>query len=402
MGSVDPKLLDGLPKAGDVVAGKYRVEKIIGVGGMGVVMSAVHVHLGERAAIKFLNGEAAKNEARVTRFTREAWAAAKIKSDHVARVSDVASLPDGTPYLIMEYLEGRDLEDMLRGGNRMDPAPCVDYVLQACEALAEAHKLGIVHRDLKPGNLFVTERADGSPWVKVLDFGISKITTGGDNLTKTSSLMGLAALHGARAARLLQARRRPRRHLVAGRHHVRGALRRVALRGRDAASGLHQRAAQAAAAHEHLPRRRAAGARARHRRLPQEVPRGALRGSVAARRCARAVRDGLGATLVRVHPQSAARSRRLVDEPPEHQRVADADPEGQSVAHAPTAAQDGAELAQSDGWHAARSDRALSALRAPGRLAHLGARDRRQPRPRSQPLAARRIGWRHRGSSPSA
>jgi len=180
--------LEGVPEPGELLDGKYRIERVLGVGGMGVVVEATHLHLGEQVAIKFLTGEAAKDEERVARFTREAWAAAKIKSDHVARVSDVARSDDFV-YLVMEFLEGGDLEGAHKGGP-MPVQQAVDYLLQACEALAEAHKLGIVHRDLKPGNLFVTHRADGSPWIKVLDFGISKFTGGADSMTKTSTLMG--------------------------------------------------------------------------------------------------------------------------------------------------------------------------------------------------------------------
>ncbi|MBW2527297.1 MAG: serine/threonine protein kinase, partial [Deltaproteobacteria bacterium] len=187
--SQDPNLLDGVPKPGEVLAGKYRVERVLGVGGMGAVVAATHVHLDQSVAIKFLTSESARDPRRVERFSREAWAAAKIKSDHIARVSDVGALPDGTPYMVMEHLEGEDLEETLRRG----PLPierAVSYLLQAAEALAEAHQKGIIHRDLKPGNLFVTKRADGSDWIKVLDFGISKITSGGQSLTQTSALLG--------------------------------------------------------------------------------------------------------------------------------------------------------------------------------------------------------------------
>jgi serine/threonine-protein kinase len=145
--------------------------------------------LGQPVAIKVLTLDTTANADRIERFQREAWAAATIKSDHVVRVSDVGALSEGAPYMVMEYLEGEDLEDLVRKG----PLPvqtAVDYLLQACEALAEAHALGIVHRDLKPGNLFLTKRADGSAWVKVLDFGISKVGGGMANLTQTSALLG--------------------------------------------------------------------------------------------------------------------------------------------------------------------------------------------------------------------
>jgi serine/threonine protein kinase len=161
---------------GDVLAGKYRVERVLGVGGMGVVVAAHHLSLDERVAIKFVLPEVAELGGEpVARFMREGRAAAKIRSEHVARVTDVGALQNGAPYLVMEYLEGKDLQKSLEESGPLPVDKAIDYVLQACEALAEAHSIGIVHRDLKPANLFVARRADGSPCVKVLDFGISKM-----------------------------------------------------------------------------------------------------------------------------------------------------------------------------------------------------------------------------------
>jgi eukaryotic-like serine/threonine-protein kinase len=182
--------LEGLPKLGTVLGGKYRLERVLGIGGMGAVMQAEHEQLGEQVAIKFLLGTASQDPDRVKRFSREAWAAAKIKSEHVVRVLDVASMEDGTPYLVLEYLDGEDLDEVLTANRRLPLATAVDYVLQAAEALSEAHKLGIIHRDLKPGNLHRSYRPDGAACIKVLDFGISKFTRGGDAITKTSTLMG--------------------------------------------------------------------------------------------------------------------------------------------------------------------------------------------------------------------
>jgi serine/threonine-protein kinase len=144
-------------------------------------------------ALKFLLPEALSNKEAVERFSREARAAVKIKSEHVARVTDVGTLESGSPYMVMEYLRGYDLGEVLAQKGPLPIAEVVEYVLQACEALAEAHALGIVHRDLKPANLFLTQRADGSPSVKVLDFGISKVTTGVDSkmdMTRTAMTMG--------------------------------------------------------------------------------------------------------------------------------------------------------------------------------------------------------------------
>jgi serine/threonine-protein kinase len=180
---------------GQILAGKYRVERVLGVGGMGVVVAALHLQLDERVAIKFLLPEALENAEAVARFAREARAAVKIKSLHVARVIDVGTLETGAPYMVMEFLHGQDLSQRLRDNGALPVSDAVDYVLQACEALAEAHALGIVHRDLKPANLFLTRLADGSDCVKVLDFGISKITqpssSGQDfGMTKTQAIMG--------------------------------------------------------------------------------------------------------------------------------------------------------------------------------------------------------------------
>jgi eukaryotic-like serine/threonine-protein kinase len=180
-------------KPGDVFAGKYRIEKVLGEGGMGVVLSAVHSYTHDRVALKFLLPAAASSNDVRTRFLNEARAAVQIKSEHVGRVVDVDVLPSGVPYMVIEYLDGRDLGAVVAELGPLPLATAVDYVLQACEALAEAHSLGIVHRDLKPSNLFLTRRRDGSALVKVLDFGISKLgglPQASVQLTRTSSMLG--------------------------------------------------------------------------------------------------------------------------------------------------------------------------------------------------------------------
>src|SRR6188768_352375 len=144
---------------GQLLAGKYRVERVLGQGGMGVVVAAHHVVLDEVVAIKFLLPEALRSAEAVARFEREARAAVKIKSEHVARVTDVGRLETGAPYMVMELLRGQDLAVLLHEQGPLPIAVAVQYVLQACEALAEAHAIGIVHRDLKPANLFLTARA---------------------------------------------------------------------------------------------------------------------------------------------------------------------------------------------------------------------------------------------------
>src|SRR3954467_3736972 len=132
---------------GDMLFGKYRVERVLGAGGMGVVVAAMHVELGQRVAVKFLNPAVLETPEAVARFTREARAAVKIKSDYVARVIDVGRLENSAPYMVMEYLEGEDLSETVKRG----PLPIedsVDYLIQACDAMAEAHAEGIIHRDL--------------------------------------------------------------------------------------------------------------------------------------------------------------------------------------------------------------------------------------------------------------
>ena len=180
-------------KPGDVLAGKYRVERVLGAGGMGVVVAARHMQLDELVALKFLLADALEKADTVARFLREARAAVRIKGEHVARVSDVGTLESGAPYIVMEYLEGEDLGVRLDAEGPISPALATTYVLEACEAIAEAHALGIVHRDLKPSNLFLTRRVDGSTSIKVLDFGIAKAATSdadGEALTATNTTMG--------------------------------------------------------------------------------------------------------------------------------------------------------------------------------------------------------------------
>ncbi|MFO0741888.1 MAG: protein kinase [Labilithrix sp.] len=179
---------------GQRVGGKYVVDRILGRGGMGCVALGHHEELGQKVAIKFMLAEVAKDAGLVARFSREAQLAAKLQSEHVVRVFDVGRLDSGLPYLVMEYLEGAPLSDALAKG-ALTLETSVDHVLQALEAIAEAHALGVVHRDLKPENLFLARKAGKPPMVKVLDFGISKtVDTAPDQaksaLTQTSSMLG--------------------------------------------------------------------------------------------------------------------------------------------------------------------------------------------------------------------
>src|SRR5262249_30071211 len=142
----------GVPRVGDVIAEKYRVERVIGLGGMGVVVAATHLTIGEPVAIKLLLPSRAASAEYVERFMREARAAVRIKSEHIVRVSDVGMMPNGAPYMLMEYLAGRDLGAIIKHEGPLSVADAVEYVLQAATGIAEAHALGIVHRDLKPSN----------------------------------------------------------------------------------------------------------------------------------------------------------------------------------------------------------------------------------------------------------
>ncbi len=181
-------------RPGEVVAEKFRVEQVLGRGGMGIVVAATHLQLGQRFALKFLIADGATQPDAGARFLREAQAAARLRSEHVGRVTDVGTLPGDVPYMVMEFLEGQDLAQVIEERGMLPIPEATGYVLQACEALAEAHSLGIVHRDLKPSNLFLTRRTDGSPLIKVLDFGIAKCLddTGlaSANLTGTAVAVG--------------------------------------------------------------------------------------------------------------------------------------------------------------------------------------------------------------------
>ncbi len=181
----------GLPKRGEVFDGKYRVEGVLGVGGMGVVFAARHLRLDERVAIKILLPQWSSDPAIVARFMQEGRSSLKVRSEHVVRVLDDGVI-DGRPYLVLEYLDGQDFETLVATEGPMPIATAVTLLLQACEALAEAHVAGIIHRDLKPANLFLTHRADGSPCVKVLDFGISKVVLTASRLSGTR-LSGIQA-----------------------------------------------------------------------------------------------------------------------------------------------------------------------------------------------------------------
>jgi serine/threonine protein kinase len=178
---------------GDVLSGKYRLERVIGSGGVGVVFAATHLGLDQTVAIKLLQRSAFVSDENVSRFEREVRVLARISSEHVARVMDTGQLPTGEPFMVLEHLEGEDLGVVIKERGPIPIAEAVDIIVQVCEGVALAHGLGVVHRDLKPANLFLTRGPDGSPVAKVLDFGISKLRNPGSDdqtVTRTLSVLG--------------------------------------------------------------------------------------------------------------------------------------------------------------------------------------------------------------------
>lgn len=171
--------------------GKYRIERELGSGGMGVVLEATHVALGQTVAVKLLNAEHARSSEVVARFLREARIAATLPTEHIARVSDVGTTEAGVPYIVMERLVGRDLDAELGLRRKIPINEAVDLMLEACEGVAMAHAHGLVHRDLKPANLFLAERPLRPRVLKVLDFGLSK-----ENNSKQGALTGLDTVFG--------------------------------------------------------------------------------------------------------------------------------------------------------------------------------------------------------------
>jgi eukaryotic-like serine/threonine-protein kinase len=180
---------------GDVVAEKFVVERVLGLGGMAQVLAARHLKLGTRVAIKVVHPQLATDPQAVARFVREAQAMASLQSEHAVRVHDVGELPDGVPYLIMDYLEGRDLGALLVERGALPVPLALEYIRQVCDALIEAHAVGIIHRDVKPQNIFVVRKPSGAESVRVLDFGLAKAVTTDANanqLTKAGHIMGTA------------------------------------------------------------------------------------------------------------------------------------------------------------------------------------------------------------------
>ncbi len=181
---------------GTMIAGKYRVLRVVAEGGMGVIMEAENVALGQRVAVKFLLPEMVARPDVVQRFLREARAAARLRSDHVVRVFDIGTDERGLPFMVMELLSGVDLSSEIETRGALPIAEAVGYIVDALDAIIEAHALGIVHRDLKPANIFLSGKAGGQRRVRVLDFGISKVSDGDApelSITSSQSMLGSPA-----------------------------------------------------------------------------------------------------------------------------------------------------------------------------------------------------------------
>ena len=186
---------DTLPaesRLGQVLAGKYRLERLIGRGGMGEVYEARHVLVGRRFAVKFLHAHLARGGNAGPRFLREAQTAGSLDSPHIAAVLDFDTTADGSPYLVMEYLTGESLAATLLREGRLPLARATAILLQVCDGLEVAHRAGIVHRDLKPDNLLLTKQKDGTDLVKIVDFGIAKLVDAeaGPNVTQSGAVLG--------------------------------------------------------------------------------------------------------------------------------------------------------------------------------------------------------------------
>ena len=181
-------------KPGDIIEGKYELVRLLGEGAMGSVFEGRHVRIGRRVALKFLHRDHNDEPEILARFMREAQAAAAIGSEYIIEVTDIGETDEGKPYLVMEYLEGEDLDSTLEREIRVAPARVANLVYQACRAVGAAHSQGIIHRDIKPANIFLTTREDGTEQIKVLDFGIAKfrdsMATVAPNLTATGMVLG--------------------------------------------------------------------------------------------------------------------------------------------------------------------------------------------------------------------
>jgi serine/threonine protein kinase len=175
---------------GLTIDGRYRVEALLGEGGMGLVYRVTHTRLNKPLAIKVLRRENTKDPEVLARFRREAESASGIGNQHIVDIHDFGELDDGSTYFVMECLEGLDLIDAIDVDQRMPESRAIHIGTQLCRALGAAHDAGIVHRDLKPENVFLIRRNDTEDFVKVLDFGIAKVANGPKRLTRDGEVLG--------------------------------------------------------------------------------------------------------------------------------------------------------------------------------------------------------------------
>jgi eukaryotic-like serine/threonine-protein kinase len=187
---LEPRVKTSALALGDIVAERYQVEAVIGAGGMGIVYEAKHLGLGTKVALKVIRPDIAQNSSLWKRFAREARALGALHNKHVVRVHDAGTLPSGLRYLVMELLAGTDLRRLLQDGGPMPVARAVDYVLQVCSALGDAHRLHIIHRDIKPENIFLAKFRACEPTIKLLDFGVARFLDDGGQLTMPGAGVG--------------------------------------------------------------------------------------------------------------------------------------------------------------------------------------------------------------------
>ncbi len=180
----------GDPMVGKTIDGRYRVESVLGEGGMGLVYRARHIVLGKLLAIKVLRPDVSRDEEIITRFRQEAQSASSIGNQHIIDISDFGTLPDGSTYFVMEFLDGTDLTKVIENQQPIAPARVIHIAKQLCDALGAAHEIGIVHRDLKPDNIYLIKRGGDSNFVKVLDFGIAKVGGSSSKLTRAGQVFG--------------------------------------------------------------------------------------------------------------------------------------------------------------------------------------------------------------------
>jgi serine/threonine protein kinase/tetratricopeptide (TPR) repeat protein len=170
---------------GQVIAQRYLIQELLGQGGSGTVYRALHISLKRPVAVKLLHHHLSNDSAAIERFRREATTVASIDNDHIIQVSDFGQAEDGRFFMVMEYLEGRTLDELIESGE-LDPEKAIDIVIQICDALIEAHAMGYIHRDLRPRNVFLTQKRDNPYFVKLLDFGLSKLIVPGSESAQST------------------------------------------------------------------------------------------------------------------------------------------------------------------------------------------------------------------------